>query len=465
MNRLHFPACSWAFAALVAAGAAAQDVKETPAYRRIKAAIDAAPAVDSHDHLRPMELFPRDPTPNGPQVTLHSIWAASYFSWTSRVGDWPEGRRFDDWWTEAKPVFANARPPSVYRYLLPAWKDLSGVDFDAITDEQARALDEQIRRNYADPKWPAEVVRRANIELMLIDPYWARLDLDHCFPREPFAVPVLNVTTLLSAHHPGNLDDPSNPFWFARKHGLKIDGFDDYLAVVGAIFDKAVAVRAVCLKSTQAYLRDLRYANVPKDRALRAWGKSPREVAPEDRRDFEDFMMWHLVNLSARYGLPFQIHTGQARIQGSNPILLADLIEANPRTTFILFHGGYPWVGETAVMAQRFKNVYIDSNWLAQLSYTTARRAYQEWLDAVPSNRILWGADNTYPEALYGATATTRQCIAEALAEKVVRGELREEDACRVARQIIRENALELFPSLRDRLWMKAEEPDAAERG
>lgn len=439
----------------LAAGAFGQGVRETDVYRRIQATCDATAVVDTHDHLRPFDLLPRDATPDGPRVTLRSVWAASYYSWTSRVGGWPESQNFDEWWSQAKPVFLDAHATSFYRYMLPGWKDLYGVDFDTITDQQARELHERVMANYADNRWQRSVIERAKIELMLIDPYWARMDLDNAFPNDPFAVPVLNVTTILSAHHPGDLDDPSNPFWFANKNALATETFDDYLALVSAIFDKAVAVRAVCLKSTQAYLRELRHEKVPKDRAQKAWGKSPKDATAQEKRDFEDFLFWHIVNLSARYDLPFQIHTGQARIQGSNPLLLADVIEQNPRTKFILFHGGYPWVGETAVIAQRFPNVYIDSNWLPQLSYTTARRAYQEWLDAVPSHRILWGADNTFPEGIYGATMTTRRCIAEALAEKVVRGELREDDAHRIARQILRENALELFPSLRDRLWMK----------
>ena len=66
--------------------------------------------------------------------------------------------------------------------------------------------------------------------------------------------------------------------------------------------------------------------------------------------------MWQLAGLSARLELPFQIHTGHARIQGSNPMLLVDMIEANRKTKFILFHGGYPWVGETAVIAQKKKH-------------------------------------------------------------------------------------------------------------
>ena len=48
--------------------------------------------------------------------------------------------------------------------------------------------------------------------------------------------------------------------------------------------------------------------------------------------------------------------------------------------------------------------------------------------------------------------------MAEALAEKVIRGELLEEDALKIGRQIMRENALELFPQLRERLWRRGHE-------
>jgi len=63
--------------------------------------------------------------------------------------------------------------------------------------------------------------------------------------------------------------------------------------------------------------------------------------------------------------------------------------------------------------------------------------------------------DTGTAEGIYGATEFTRQCLAEALAEKVVRKELLEKDARHIGRQIMRENALELFPQLKDRLWRK----------
>jgi len=203
-----------------------------------------------------------------------------------------------------------------------------------------------------------------------------------------------------------------------------------------------------------AYERTLQFDHVPKIRAAAIYGHAKSQLTEAEVKEFEDFMMRQLTEWSAQYELTFQIHTGHARIQGSNPMNLLPLIEANPRTRFILFHGGYPWVGETgAIMQRNGKHVWIDSVWLPTISYTMAKRAYQEWLEVMPSNRLMWGADAHHVEGIYGATEFTRRCLAEALAEKVERGELAEAEAVHIGRQVLRDNALELFPQLRSRLW------------
>ena len=38
----------------------------------------------------------------------------------------------------------------------------------------------------------------------------------------------------------------------------------------------------------------------------------------------------------------------------------------------------------------------------------------------MPVDKILWGGDGVNAESIYGATVMTRQCLAEALAEKVI---------------------------------------------
>lgn len=436
---------------LIALGAAhskGEDIRSTDTYSRIKKVLDEIKAIDTHEHLRRFDELPgRVDTPEGSGITLHSLWSQCYYTWTNPLSPWPQDGRFDTWWKQAHDDFDDARATGFYRSMLPAFRDLYGVDFDTITDKQAAQLNRQIFNNYRDDRWLQEVItKRANIELMLVDPFWNRLQ----FNREySFAVPVLNVTELLRGSHTGQFStDNDNVYLWAKNRGLPTENLDDYLAAVEAIFSTAVTSHTVCLKSTQAYVRSLRYEKVSKERAAEVFGKSPQEITREGQRDFEDFMFWEVCRLSTKYELPFQIHTGQARIQGSNPMNLVDAIEGNPNTKFILFHGGYPWVSETAVIGMRFKNVWVDSCWLPTLSYTMAKRAFHEWLEAFPSDRIMWGADTVHAESIYAATQITRQCLAEVLAEKVERGELTEAQALHIGQQILRGNALKLFPKL-----------------
>jgi uncharacterized protein len=447
--------------AVLASATLAQGTRESTTYRRVKAVLDATPAIDTHDHLWPFDKLPGYvETEHGRGMNLASLWQNSYYRWINPITPWKPGGKFEDWWAQARHDFDNARATSFYRYQLPAFQDLYGIDFDRITDAQARDLNDRIFRNYADQRWLHEVVtKRANIELMFNDPYWARFDFKTHYA---FEVMVLNVTTLVRGFHPSEFKNPADdPYHFARERNLPISTLGEYVAVLDRLFQEAKEKGAVCLKTTLAYQRTLLFEKVPADRAVRVFGKPKSELSESEVKEFEDYIMWQLVALSAKHGLPFQIHTGQARIQGSNPMLLVDMIEANPKTKFILFHGGFPWTGETGVIVMKHgSHVWIDSCWLPTLSYTAAKRAYHEWLEVMPSNRIMWGADCNHAEGIYAATEFTRRCLAEVLAEKIDHGDLIEEHALRIGRQIMRENALELFPQLKGRLW-KDKEPAA----
>jgi predicted TIM-barrel fold metal-dependent hydrolase len=433
---------------MLAVGSSAEDAKQTDEYRRIRVNLDATPAIDTHEHLRPFDkLIQFHQASPGTGVTLHSLWQTSYWTRLRRVPPWPEDKSFETWWRAARDTFEDGHANGVYRYLLPAFRDLYGLDFETLTDEQARRLNEQILKNYQDEKWIQQVIlERANIELMLVDSYWTPFDFKTYWP---FEVRVFRVDSLLRGFHPSELEHPlEDPYDYARRRNLALKTFDDYLALVERLFAEAKQEGVVCLKTGMAYKRDLLFTKVSKGQASQAFGKARSALTPQQVRDFENFMLWRLAELSAQYELPFQIHTGDARIQGSNPLLLLDVIEGNPKTKFILFHGGFPWVGETGAIAFRYPNVWVDSCWLPTLSYSMAKRAYQEWLEVVPVDKILWGGDGVNAESIYGATVMTRQCLAEALAEKVIRGELREPQAERIGRQILRENALKLFPQL-----------------
>ncbi len=432
----------------------AQNTPATATYKKIKASLDDVPAIDTHDHLFPFDKLPGYvETEMGKGMNLAGLWRNSYLTRIKSITPWQPGTTFDGWWAKAKHDFDDVRAASFYRYQAEALRDLYGVDFDRISDEQARDLNQKIFRNYVDKRWLYEVVtEKANIELMFNDPYWARFDFKIDYP---FGVLVLNVTTMIQGHHADEFKNAlDSPYEFAKQHKIDIKTLDDYLRVLDLIFAEAKRRGAVVIKTTLAYRRTLSFERVSHERAAKVFGKRRDELNEADIKAFEDFIMWKLAGLSAKHELPFQIHTGNARIQGSNPILLVDYIDANPKTKFILFHGGYPWVGETGAIAMRYPNhVWVDSCWLPTISYYMAKRAFHEWLDVMPSTKILWGADCNHAEGIYGATLMTRKCLAEVLAERVDRGELTMEHAERIGRQILRDNALALFPSLKDRLW------------
>jgi hypothetical protein len=418
--------------------------------------LDAIPAVDTHDHLPRFDEMPGwCEAEDGTRVmNLSSIWRNSYLSWFGVLPGWKPREPFGDWWQRAKPSFADVRAMSVYRYTLPAMRDLYGVDFESITDADAATLNDRIVANYRDQRWLYEVVtEKANIEIMLNDPHWEPYDFKTYYP---FTANVLRLNPILRGFHPSEFamsKRRENPYDFARAQNIKIESFEDYLAFVDRVFVLAKEAGCVGLKHTLAYERTLDFEKVSKERAAVAFGKRRNELTDQQVKDFQDYLMWHLCELSARHAMPFQMHTGHARIQGSNPMLLVDLIAANPKTTFILFHGGFPWIGESAAIGARFRNVYLDSVWLPTLSESMARRAFHEWLDVMPSTRLMWGADCNHAEGIYGATEVTRRVVAEVLAERVDRGDLRVEDAERIGRQILRENALAVFPGLKDKLW------------
>lgn len=437
-------------------------------YRDLAKAIDSIPIVDTHEHLV-----------EGP-FNLRKVIENSYVWWVvpgsgvkSSGYTKSEFQRLSDdqWWRLALERLKVVSNTAFFTHLLLAFKDLYHFDFAGLTPGDAERLSERISLAYQNPGWYDAVVReRAGIDVLLHDKYWVVGDISE--PR-PFFKPVIRLDSFLYGFNPAARDhDGNTPYSFAGRIAYRVSNFDDYLGLIDEFFERAMrketgpagddAQAAVALKCASAYDRPLSFGWPSKKEAEDAfgglWSSDKSNGAgetdgilfpPDQVRKFQDYVFQYAVKRAIEYDLPIQIHTGLASLDGSNPVNLWRLIKAYPEGKFILLHGGYPWTSEAGAMAASFENVYVDLCWIPVISPEGARRTLSEWIEVVPSDRILWGGDAWSPEALYGSTRMARDVVAEVLSQKVEEGYLSMAEAVELGKRIFRDNALALFRRIR----------------
>jgi predicted TIM-barrel fold metal-dependent hydrolase len=221
------------------------------------------------------------------------------------------------------------------------------------------------------------------------------------------------------------------------------------------MFDLALQAGMVTIKSTAAYQRDLHFREVSAADAERSFSAlmkgSETAVEPRPYRDLADHMFHHLCSLADAHHIPFQIHTGLQAGNGNyvantRPAALTNLFLKFSRVQFDLFHIGYPYWRECLVLAKTFPNVYADFCWMHIVSPSGARTALHEFLDSVPSNKIMgYGGDYRYPELSYAHLVMARRNIVQVLAERTEAGLNTETEAGELARLMLHDNPAALF--------------------
>jgi uncharacterized protein len=235
--------------------------------------------------------------------------------------------------------------------------------------------------------------------------------------------------------------------------GRDVSTLSDYLQCLDDTFRRYVEAGVVAIKCGLAYRRTLRFEVVERAAAEHLFELALAGELPNDQaKPLQDFLFHEVCDRAHAYGLPYQIHTGylagnrNVDVPLTNPALLSNTLKAHPDTRFDLFHGGYPYGGETAALAKNYPNAYINACWLAIISPTVLRRQLHEWLDAVPHNKIqAFGGDYRMPELSFAHGVMAREAVADVLADRVEAGLLAEHDAPILARRLLAENGIALF--------------------
>ena len=202
-----------------------------------------------------------------------------------------------------------------------------------------------------------------------------------------------------------------------------LEDLEAYLGALDAAIDGWRSHGVAGMKTAVAYTSGLAFSD-PAPKAAQASFARKDGMTDDDVRVVRDTAMRHVLTACLRNGLPAVFHTGfqiwgHSRLDISNPMLLHNVI-ADRRyrdLTFVLLHGGNPYVGGTTYLAGMFPNVVIDFTWIGWMTPPRFRMALAEWLACVPHDRMCWGSDSCTPESICGIDSIVRRLIADVLEE------------------------------------------------
>jgi len=394
-------------------------------YRHFHDLLDQLPVISTHEH----HLRDEDQK----NLNLEGIIEHSYVGWQ----EIPVGTSRKD----HEYFLDQARHNSYYVWLEKALARL--YDFGGkITAACWEDLSQQIDRKHTDPDWHLKILREKCAYMAgLSDIYWdTGSDLGH----GDLFKPVVRTDMFVKCFHPEVRDhDDNSPWEFMPIQGLSFGEYIDYLE---KFHREKVSHGAVAFKLATAYERTITIEETSYDQAARVYMKHPSEVNESEALAYGDYIINRICRLAAELGLPYQVHTGLGQLKGSNPLNLERTIERHSDTTFVLFHGGFPWYHEVGALAHNHSNVRVDMVWLPLISPHAAIQALHEYIEVVPSSdRIAWGSDSWTSEEALGALIAWKHVLATVLAEKVEEDYFSLDEAEKVAEKLMYRNALKIY--------------------
>lgn len=398
------------------------------ALRGLAVYIESLPAISDHDHHHPDRRFTEP-------VTLDFLIRNSYVAWQNQ----PLGPSLD----ERRAFLDAARFNSYFTWFEKGTQAVHGLE-DPVTAENWDAVSGRIALAHAcAPSLHLDALARHGYRRLILDTYWDPGD-DNGHP-ETFS-PTFRIDQFFYGTHAESEGPNAIVPW--RHYGFDGGTLDDWVErMCETIKARVAAGKAVALKCADAYFRTVDFLPDDRDAACRAWGTPLSKLDPRAHLLFGNYLMNRACELAAGLNLPFQVHTGLARLGTSQPIRLLGLIERHPRTRFVLFHAGFPWTDEISGMIHNCMNAFPNLTWMPLIATEASVRALHDVIDVAPSvNTITWGSDCWTAEESVGALLAWRWVVARVLAERLSDRRLRSvADAECLARKLMYENNASVY--------------------
>lgn len=331
-------------------------------------------------------------------------------------------------WKDLWPFIQRVKYGSYYRPTAIALRDIYGIhDLNESTWREATG---QIRANNTKGLYTRILRERCRIKTCLVQNGRIK-DQD---PAELFT-PLYSNMSIIQFKSPDFVE------YLKKEYQVAKMDLDAYLDSVGKDIEKNRNDGAIGFK-------------------IGAWefGKPDMETA---REDFQDAMagsqpspvlratvLDFILKKAGEWNWPVAVHCGiWGDYRTADPKNIIDTVTAYPDVRFDLYHLGMPFVRDCIFIAKSYPNAYLNLCWCYAISQEITRRAINEILDTVPVNKVFgFGADYIYAvENVYGHLVMARETIAEALSERIARGQLDHEGAKEICRLWLHDNPVAFY--------------------
>jgi predicted TIM-barrel fold metal-dependent hydrolase len=433
-----------AAAGLLAAGIVACARPDGGSAHELRAYVDTLQAIDSHAHplayvvagapadsdydALPLDGLPSWAPPNALLPTNPSVLDAQRALYGHAYGDSASA--------ESK-AFLEARARVLRE---------RGANFPIWALDELHIAVMMANRVAMDPSLPVSRFRWVSFA----DPLILPLDLSGEATRTPDTPPLYALEAKLLRRYLHDLGLSQMPPSLARYQH----------EVVTATLERQRAAGAVAIKFEAAYLRPLDFALADRKAAATIYARYAHGGVPTrvEYKMLEDYLIRVICREAGRLGMAVQIHStngfgGSFDAAGAAPHLLNSLLSDSTlsATTFVIVHGGWPLVDETAVQLAR-PNVYTDISMMDILADSAAlERDLRKWLTSVPT-KIMFGTDafdggptDGWEQVGMMASRNARRALGNALVAMWGDHEITGERAREIARMVLRENASKVY--------------------
>ena len=209
------------------------------------------------------------------------------------------------------------------------------------------------------------------------------------------------------------------------------------------------------MKCAWAYQRPLA-VDVPAQPPRREFERLRAGTAdPAEQRRVEDYLFQRCIEPATDAGLPVKLHLGQLgsvhqpayRHVFDHVRDMVPIVQANPRTTFVLFHIAWPQQEQLLAVAKHHPNVVLDLCWAWVLAPIATQELLEHALTTIPASKLLcFGSDYVTVEHVVGHAEIARRGLQGALEGLVGRGWFTQADAARLVPLLMHGNAERIFP-------------------